>query len=178
MHTEEWIARETSLDRSKTFGFSLKQEAYELPMIKLNFGKEYVPVPQNRMATLMLEGMEVKEPLKQGVYGAWCFIAADELGLAHDKVEATYGNGRVPDGTGSEEEKAIFDWIEKKIQSEGPHVVLGWAMSAGYDHLYDGMYVDKEEPYKGLVGEKQEWDMKPSIAHEEEEEEKDDDKER
>ena len=159
MHTDEWIAKESREDRAKTHGFSLKQEEYQFPLIKLTFGEEYIPIPQNRMITRMVAGMETIYSLKKAVYCAWCLTAAKELGISREEViEETEGE-RTPDGTGSDNEKAIFAWIEKKIQNDGPYEVLGRAIEFGYDHWYDGYYVDIDEPYEeGTIGEVQEWE--------------------
>lgn len=158
MHTDEWIAGETKEDIETNFGFPLKQDQYTLPMIKLTFGEEYIPVPQNRMVYLLLTGMDGKAPLKLYVYGSWCYTAAGELGISDEDVKKTMENGRIPDGTGSEAEKAIFRWIEKKIQTDGPYVVLGKALNSGYMWEADPWYVDIDEPYEGVIGEKQEWE--------------------
>lgn len=158
MHTDEWIERESKQDIETNFGFPLKQSEYSLPMIKLTFGEEYVPVPQNRMVILLLTGMDSKDPLKLCLYGSWCFTAGEELGISREDVKRTYEGGRVPDGTGSEAEKAIFKWIEKKIQDEGPYVVLGKALNDGYMWEADQFYADIDEPYEGEIGEEQEWE--------------------
>ena len=101
-------------------------------MIKLTFGEEYIPVPQNRTVYLLLNKMDNTLPLKACMYGSWCYTAARELGISDEAVEKTLENGHIPDGTGSEAEKAIFKWIERKIQTGGPYVVLGTALNTGY----------------------------------------------
>lgn len=158
MHTDEWIARESKEDRSKTFGCSLKQENYKLPMIKLTFGEEYIPVPQVYSTLLTLSAFDEKTPLKLQLYTAWCFDAGKELGISREEIKKTYENGRVPDGTGSEAEKAIFRWIEKKIQDEGPYVVLHDALMSGYSYEADWLYTEEEYAYWGQIGEIQEWE--------------------
>lgn len=158
MHTDEWIAGETREDIETNFGFPLRQSQYSLPMIRLTFGEEYIPVPQNRMVILLLTKMDTDIPLKTCMYGSWCYTAAEELGIPDEEVEKTLENGRIPDGTGSEAEKAIFKWIEKKIQNDGPYVVLGKALNSGYMWEADPWYVDIDEPYEGVIGEKQEWE--------------------
>lgn len=165
MHTDEWIARETSEDIKTNFGFPLKQSEYSLPMIRLTFGEEYIPVPQNRMVYLLLNKMDNTLSLKTCMYGSWCYTAAGELGISDKDVEKTLANGRIPDGTGSEAEKAIFKWIEKKIQDEGPYVVLGRALNSGYMWEGDPWYVDIDEPYEGEIGEEQEWEKESSNIH-------------
>lgn len=161
MHTDGWIEGETWNDRKKTFGFSLRQEEYPLPMIRLTFGGEYIPIPQNRAAIMILSRTNYTYPLKNRVYGAWCFVAAEELGISDEEVLKTYEDGRIPDGSGSDAERAIFAWIEDKIKEDGPYVVLERAMWAGYDFWCDdaGAYRDNSNvPFDGVIGEKQEWE--------------------
>lgn len=90
MHTDEWIERESEEYIKTNFGFPLKQSEYSLPMIRLTFGEEYIPVPQNRMVILLLTGMDSKDPLKLCLYGELCFEAGKELGIPREEVKKTY----------------------------------------------------------------------------------------
>lgn len=169
MHTDEWIAQETSLDRAKIMGFSLNQEEYDLPMIKLTFGEEYVPIPQYQVLNVLLAGFSHEINMKSQFFEMARVDAEIRLGYV-DKETGRYLNGYNRQNFGlfpkpnenpeyAKMRELICEELGKVIYEKGPYYVLGGVLNSLYSWEMDRALEDRPEKFRGIIGEEQDWQI-------------------
>lgn len=135
-HTKEWIDNENELMKDQAGAFSFKDENYKHPTIKVQFGEEYVPVPQIPMlvASITRSGcVSLKEGLRLGVL--------DEAMKIADIDKNVYN---------SNELKKIDEAVSKIIYEKGPFYVFEKAYNMGFN-VDIAMYYSEKEPDKPFV---------------------------
>ena len=132
-HTKEWIDNENELMKDQMGKFSLSDKNYKHPTIKVQFGEEYVPVPQIPIlvASITRSGcVSLKEGLRLGVL--------DEAMKIADIDKNVYN---------SNELKKIDEAVSKIIYEKGPFYVFEKAYNMGFN-VDIAMYYSEKEPDK------------------------------
>jgi len=143
----EWIANESKEDFLVS-GMSLKQENYRLPMIKLTFGDQVLPLPQSQKVYQMAGFGH--DNLKHSVVNACYHELKDIEGL---DLRFT------PLDTEEDWSKA-YEAMGKVIQEIGPYKVCENAFMRNWCVELDGLVINKEQPANYEIGEPQEWERK------------------
>lgn len=125
MNTDEWIAGETEKDRKRLFKLSLVQEKYKRPMLRLTFGKQYLPIPQHTHIDLI--NSNGKYALKGVIMNFYREEASKALGIPIEKAP----DRQVIDMDDADMQ-VLAAYIGRKIYEEGPYVVLGRVMQWRY----------------------------------------------
>lgn len=144
MHTNEWLKDE--INQLNTYHISLDKKKYKLDFIKVQFGEEYVPVPQdNRLIAVItkLGHHSLEEGLKLGVF-------AELIKMVGIKVNE---DGYVM--TEPEDEPKLTKAMEKLIYEKGPYYIIEKAYDNGYEWEMEYFICDGEEPYYGPITEEE-----------------------
>lgn len=145
MHTDEWLEHEK--EQFKKYYISLDKNKYQLDFIKIPFGNEYIPIPQDRRLTSILTSFgnySLERAVKNGVF--WELVERTGLKSKMDEdgnIEFT-----------SEDFKKIDDAMEGLIFEKGPYYVISQAYSNSYNWEMEYFLRDGEEPFQGFVTEK------------------------
>lgn len=135
-HTKEWIDNENELMKDQMGQFSLSDKNYKHPTIKVQFGEEYVPVPQIPM-------------LMAAVTRGGCFTLKEGLRLSVVN-EAMEMVGIVGNVYSNNDLEKIDEAISTIIYEKGPFYVFEKAFSMGFNSDI-AMYYSEKEPDKPFV---------------------------
>lgn len=145
MHTDEWLKLDK--EQFKKYYISLDKNKYQLDFIKIPFGNEYIPIPQDRRLTSILTSFgnySLERAVKNGVF--WELV--ERTGLKNKMDED--GNIEFT----SEDFKKIDDAMEGLIFEKGPYYILNQAYLNSYNWEMEYFLRDGEEPFQGFVTEK------------------------
>ena len=131
MNTDKWIAKETEEDRKQLFKLSLMQEKYKHPMLRLTFGKQYLPIPQHTHIHLI--NANGYYALKGVIMNFYREEASEALGVPIEKAPS-----RQVIDMDDADMQVLAAYIGRKLYEEGPYVVLGRVMQWRYS-------LDKED---------------------------------
>jgi hypothetical protein len=127
-HTKEWIDNELDvLTEEKQKNFSLQDKNHEIPMAKVYFGEEYVPVPQSPM---FVAGI---------TRGGNCTLRQGIRDGLDSEVRAIAKERNVP--LTEETQDAI---IAEIIYEKGTYYVFHQAFTSGF-HWEMSLYFENEE---------------------------------
>ena len=145
MHTDEWLEHEK--EQFKKYHISLDKNRYQLDFIKVPFGNEYIPMPQDKRLTGVITSFgncSLEDSLENGV-----FLELLEKAGLQDRMDA---DGYIT--IKQEDNEKIVKAMEELIFEKGPYYIIRKAYLNNYNWEMEYFLKDGEEPFQGFVTEK------------------------
>lgn len=144
MHTDEWLRHEE--EQLKKYWISLDQNKYKLDFIKVYFGNEYIPIPQDNRITAVISTFgsnSLEDSLENGVF----LELLEKAGLQDRMDEDGYITIK------PEDNEKLTKAMEELIFEKGPYYIINKAYSNNYNWEMEYFIRDGEEPFQGFVTE-------------------------
>lgn len=138
MHTEEWIKNE---EKNKESLISLNRDDYKLDFIKVKFGDEYIPVPQNSKITAVITDFGNKSLEGALTIGVFSEVAKKA------NIEKEGNTFHIKKEDWDNIEKAM----EEIIYEKSPQYVLEKTFERNYQWEMEYFLKDEDEPFTGAV---------------------------
>ena len=145
MHTDEWLKYEK--EQSKKYYVSLDKNKYQLDFIKVPFGNEYIPMPQDNRLTSVLTSFgyhSLEGSLENGVFSE----LLEKSGLQDRMDEDGYITIK------QEDNEKLTKAMEELIFEKGPYYIIDRAYRNSYNWEMEYFLRDGEEPFQGFVTKK------------------------